>query len=95
MKITDSLPKEINESKIEKEILEGKWDYLLDMMSPSMFRHVLEENDTSKAVTMVKNTLQKTDPENANEEYAKELYFLMIKYAKVVLKRYSDKRKKT
>jgi len=82
-----SLPPGVTWEEIKKGLSQGKWDYLHKLMSRSMFKQVLDEKDKTKAVVKVLKSLQKTDPKNANEEYAKRMLEWMRKYAKIVLKK--------
>ncbi len=85
--IDTNLPEGVTWDEIEKGISEGKMDYLINMMSPSVFRYVIDEKDRSKAINKVLKALQKTDPKNANEKYAEKMLDWMKKYAQLILKR--------
>jgi len=82
-----SLPPEVTWEEIEKGLSQGKWDYLHNMMSQSMFKQVLDEKDESKAVAKVLKALRKTDQPNANLAYAEKMLGWMRKYAKMILKK--------
>lgn len=82
-----SLPPRVTWKEIEKELKQGKWDYLHNMMNRSMFKQVLDQKDESKAVAKALKALRKTDPQNANLEYAEKMLSWMRKYAEMVLKK--------
>ena len=82
-----SLPTGVTWEKIEKSLSQGKWDYLNKMMSQSMFKQVLDEKDKIKAIAKVLKALQKTDPKNANLDYAEKMLGWMRKFAIMVLKK--------
>ena len=53
------------------------------MIDPETFKYILEESNHTEAIQSLLKTLEKIDPQNANEEYAEMTYRTMQKVSKM------------
>lgn len=85
VKRKSSLPKGVTWDEIEKQTLEGKFDYLLEMVDPSIFKLILDEKDSSKSLKRIQKMLIQNTPEHATEKHAQKVLTWMKMYARIIL----------
>lgn len=66
---------------IEPLISDEKYKAFLKEIDPAVYKLVLDETKRLQVTASILTMLQSSDPDNATEEYAKEIVEMMIKVA--------------
>jgi chitinase len=73
------LPKGVSWEGIIKAFKEEKGQRFLKTISPATYKYILEESNHSEVIQSLLKTLEKIDPQNANQEYTEMMLQAMQK----------------